>query len=325
MDTYDFRIGIDLGGTKIEGMALAHDGTERLRHRVPTPQSYDDTVAAIAGLVGTIEQRLGGRGSVGIGIPGVVSAATGLVKNANSIALNGHRFDADMSARLGREVRVANDANCFALSEAADGAGAGYGVVFGVIIGTGCGGGFVVDGRVIGGRNRVAGEWGHTPLPWPRPEELPGKRCWCGKMNCLELWIAGPALARDCDGPEAHDASRLPTRAKAGDVAAAAALARHADRMARGLAVIVNVIDPDVIVLGGGLSNMEHLYEALPRLLAGHVFSDTVDTPILRNRHGDSSGVRGAAWLWPAAPADRLWPAAPADQLRPAAPADRPG
>ena len=299
MDSYDFRIGIDLGGTKIEGMALASDGSERMRHRVPTPAGYDGTLEAIAGLVGTIEQRLGGRGSVGIGIPGVVSATTGLVKNANSIALNGHRFDADITARLGREVRVANDANCFTLSEAADGAGAGHDVVFGVILGTGCGAGIVVGGRVLSGRNRVTGEWGHVPLPWPRPEEYPGPKCWCGHHNCLELWLAGPALARDCDGPDAHDASRLPVRAAAGDVAASAALARPADRVARGLAMIVNILDPDVIVLGGGLSNMEHLYVEVPRLMGSYVFSDSIDTPVLRNRHGDSSGVRGAAWLWP--------------------------
>ncbi len=299
MSTINFRIGIDLGGTKIEGFALGHDGSALLRHRVPTPSGYTETIDAIAGLVGHIEQTLGGRGSVGMGIPGVISPITGLVKNANSIALNGQRVDADLSERLARPVRVANDANCFALSEAADGAGAGAGVVFGVIVGTGCGGGIVVDGKIIEGRNRVAGEWGHTPLPWPRPEELPGQLCWCGKRNCLETWIAGPALARDCDGPDAHDASRLPTRAKAGDLAAIAALTRHADRMARGLSVIINILDPDVIVLGGGLSNMEHLYVELPKLLKSYVFSDFVETPVVQNRHGDSSGVRGAAWLWP--------------------------
>jgi len=299
MTSINFRIGVDLGGTKIEAVALDADGNVAMRQRIATPAGYEAALSAIADLVGAIEQKLGGRGSVGVGIPGVISATTGLVKNANSIALNGHRFDADLSAKLGREVRVANDANCFALSEASDGAGAGQGVVFGVIVGTGCGGGIVVDGKIIAGRNRVAGEWGHTPLPWPRADELPGPMCWCGKRNCLETWIAGPSLARDCDGPQAHDASRLPVRAAAGDIAARAALVRHADRMARGLAVIVNVLDPDVIVLGGGLSNMEHLYVELPRLLKSYVFSDFVETPILRNRHGDSSGVRGAAWLWP--------------------------
>lgn len=299
MSGYDFRIGIDLGGTKIEGVALGPDGSVRAKQRVATPGDYGATLQAITDLVLGIEQGLGGRGSVGIGIPGVVSATTGLVKNANSIALNGQRFDADLAAKLGRDVRVANDANCFALSEASDGAGAGQSVVFGVIVGTGCGGGVVVDGKILTGRNRIAGEWGHTPLPWPRPEETPGIACWCGHRNCLECWIAGPSLARDCDGPEARDASRLPVRARAGDVAAAAALARHADRMARGLAVIVNVLDPDVIVLGGGLSNMAHLYEEVPRLMKAYVFSDFVETPIVPNRHGDSSGVRGAAWLWP--------------------------
>jgi fructokinase len=234
-----------------------------------------------------------------MGIPGVISPATGLVKNSNSISLNGHRVDADLTAKLARPVKVANDANCFVLSEAADGAGAGAGNVFGVIVGTGCGGGIVIDGKIIEGRHSIAGEWGHTPLPWPRPEELPGNQCWCGKWNCLETWISGTALARDCDGPEALDASRLPVRAKAGDLAAIAALTRHADRMARGLAVIINILDPDVIVLGGGLSNMDHLYVELPKLLKTYVFSDFVETPVVRNRHGDSSGVRGAAWLWP--------------------------
>ena len=300
MNTYDFRIGIDLGGTKIEGLALAHDGSERMRHRVPTPQGYPATLDAITTVVGAFEQKLGGRASVGIGIPGVISPATGLVKNANSIALNGQHFDADLEAKLGRKVRIANDANCFALSEATDGAGTGHKVVFGVIIGTGCGGGVVVGGQIIEGRNSVAGEWGHIPLPWPRPEELPGEMCWCGKRNCMEKWVAGPSLARDCDGPDATDASRLPVRAAAGDIAAAAALARHTDRMARGLAVIVNILDPDVIVLGGGLSNMPHLYTDVPQAMKRYVFSDFVETPVVQNRHGDSSGVRGAAWLWPA-------------------------
>ena len=280
MTSYDFRIGIDLGGTKIECVALDRSGQEALRHRVATPKNYQATLDAIAALVGECERSLGGRASVGIGIPGVISPATGLVKNANSIALNGRRFDADLGEKLGRVVLVANDANCFALSEASDGAGAGHGVVFGVIVGT--------------------GEWGHTPLPWPNASETPGIECWCGHRNCLETWIAGPSLARDCDGPGASDASQIPARAAAGDAVAKAALARHVDRMARGLSVIVNVLDPDVIVLGGGLSNMEHLYVELPKALKKYVFSDFVDTPVVRNMHGDSSGVRGAAWLWPA-------------------------
>ena len=295
-----FRIGIDLGGTKIEVMALDSAGTEIRRHRVATPAGYTDTVATIATLVHDAEAGLGGTGSVGICIPGVISPATGLVKNANSIALNGHSFDRDIAEALRREVRVANDANCFALSEAADGAGAGQGVVFGVIIGTGCGGGIVWDGRVLEGRNRIAGEWGHTPLPWPREDELPGNPCWCGLSNCLETWISGTGLAISCDGPEARDASSIPGRAAAGEVRAIVALERHADRLARGLAVVVNLIDPDVVVLGGGLSNMAHLYEVVPRLMKTYVFSDFVTTPVVKNLHGDSSGVRGAAWLWPA-------------------------
>ncbi|WP_428538549.1 ROK family protein [Rhodopila sp.] len=295
------RIGIDLGGSKIEIAVLAPDGGEIWRQRTATPSGYPDTVATISCLVRGCESRLGISGSVGIGIPGVISPATGLVKNANSIALNGHRFDQDVSQALGREVRVQNDANCFALSEAADGAGAGFGVVFGVILGTGCGGGIVVDGRLQQGPHRVAGEWGHTPLPWPRGPEVPGHPCWCGQYGCLETYVAGPALARDCDGPGAHDASLLPERAAAGDPRAAAAIARHADRLARGLAVVINLLDPDAIVLGGGLSNMDHLYTELPRLIPTHAFSDVIATPILRNRHGDSSGVRGAARLWPAA------------------------
>jgi fructokinase len=293
------RIGIDLGGTKIEIAALGPDGTEAFRHRVPTPRGYQETLTAIASLVREAESRLGVTATVGIGIPGVISPATGLVKNANSIALNGHRFDHDISQALAREVRVENDANCFALSEAADGAGAGFGVVFGVILGTGCGGGIVMHGKVHQGPHRVAGEWGHTPLPWPRGQEMPGHLCWCGKNGCLETYLAGPALARDCDGPGANDASLLPTRGAAGDQAAIDALARHADRLARGLAVVIDLLDPDAIVLGGGLSNMDHLYTELPRLIPTHAFSDVIATPILRNRHGDSSGVRGAAWLWP--------------------------
>jgi fructokinase len=295
-----YRIGIDLGGTKIEIAVLGPDGEEALRRRIRTPPDYRQTIEAIAALVRDCEASVGGSASVGIGIPGVISPATGLVKNANSIALNGHRFDHDISQALDREVRVENDANCFALSEAADGAGQGFGVVFGVILGTGCGGGIVMHGRVHQGPHRVAGEWGHTPLPWPRGQEVPGNLCWCGKHGCLETYVAGPSLARDCDGPDANDASLLPARAAAGDKQAIAALARHADRLARGLAVVINVLDPDAIVLGGGLSNMAHLYTELPRLIPTYAFSDVIATPILRNLHGDSSGVRGAAWLWPA-------------------------
>jgi fructokinase len=294
-----YRIGIDLGGTKIEIALLGPDGSELVRERVDTPTGYDATLNAITGLVRAAESKLNVTASVGIGIPGVISPATGLVKNANSIALNGHTFDSDMSEALGRPVLVENDANCFALSEATDGAGAGYPVVFGVILGTGCGGGIVVHGQVIQGPNRVAGEWGHNPLPWPRPDELPGPDCWCGKNGCLETWVAGPSLARDCDGEGVRDASGIPARAASGDTKARAALARHADRLARGLAQIVNFLDPDVIILGGGLSNMTHLYDQVPRLLKRYVFSDVIETPVARNIHGDSSGVRGAAWLWP--------------------------
>ncbi len=293
------RIGIDLGGTKIEIAALGPAGTEISRQRIPTPLVYPDTLAAITSLVRDCESNLGITATVGIGIPGVISPTTGLVKGANSIALNGHRLDHDISGRLDREVRVENDANCFALSEATDGAGAGYGVVFGVILGTGCGGGIIMHGLVHHGPHRIAGEWGHTPLPWPTGVEIPGNLCWCGKHGCLETYLAGPSLSRDCDGPGAHYAGSLPARAAAADPLAIAALDRHADRLARGLAVIVNTLDPDAIVLGGGLSNMAHLYTELPRRIPGYAFSDTIATPILRNQHGDSSGVRGAAWLWP--------------------------
>ncbi|HTQ70018.1 MAG TPA: ROK family protein [Acidocella sp.] len=293
------RIGIDLGGTKTEIMVLGEDGVPLLRRRRPTPASYDAALRTIADLVGEAEQETGQRASVGVGIPGCISPATGLVKNANSNALNGHAFDRDFSALLGRAVRVANDANCFALSEASDGAAAGCAVVFGVIIGTGTGAGIVVNGQTLEGRHRLAGEFGHTPLPWPKPEEMPLRGCWCGQVGCLELYLAGPSLARDCDGPGHADASALPARAAAGDAKAQAALARHADRLARALAVITNLLDPDCIVLGGGLSNMEHLYTTLPGLMRPYVFSDHVAPNIVRAKHGDSSGVRGAAWLWP--------------------------
>ncbi|MDE1897095.1 MAG: ROK family protein [Rhodospirillales bacterium] len=293
------RIGIDLGGTKTEIMVLGEDGTPLLRRRRATPAGYEAALRNIAEMVGQAEQETGA-GSVGVGIPGCISPATGLVKNANSNALNGHPFDRDLAALLGRPVRVANDANCFALSEAVDGAAAGCPVVFGVILGTGTGAGIVVNGTILEGRHRLAGEFGHTPLPWPGPDELPLRRCWCGQAGCLELYLAGPALARDCDGPDAADASALPARAAAGDAAAQAALNRHADRLARALASITNLLDPDCIVLGGGVSNMAHLYEQLPGLMRPYVFSDHVAPNIVKAKHGDSSGVRGAAWLWPA-------------------------
>ena len=294
-----WRIGIDLGGTKIEICALDASGVVRLRERVPTPVGYDAALAAMAELVRDVEQKIGARASVGIGIPGAISPVTGLVKNANSNPLNGKPLDQDMARLLGRDVRVENDANCLVLSEAVDGAGAGHRVVFGVILGTGCGGGLVVDGSVISGRQRLTGEWGHTPLPWMTADEYPGHACWCGARGCLETYISGPGLAADCDGPGARDATDIPARAAAGDARAIAALGRHADRLARGLAVIVTLLDPDVIVLGGGLSNMAHLYAAVPGLMRARVFSDVCDTPVVRAKHGDSSGVRGAAWLWP--------------------------
>jgi len=293
-----WRLGIDLGGTKIEVAALDPAGTVRLRRRVASPRDYAGTIAAIAGLVDGAEAELGGRGSLGIGIPGSENPATRLIRGANSTHLNGKPLGADLEARLARPVRLSNDANCLAMSEAADGAGAGFGTVFAVILGTGVGGGLVVGGRLVEGRNRVGGEWGHNPLPWMTAAEFPGPACWCGQHGCIEAFLCGPALAADADGPGTRDASSLPARAAAGDAAARAALERHADRLARALAAVVNLVDPDAIVLGGGLSNMDHLYGTLPALIPRHVFSDAFSTPVLRARHGDSSGVLGAARLW---------------------------
>lgn len=290
------RIGVDLGGSKIEVVALDAAGRARLRRRVATPPSYPGVIAAIRALVEGVETELGGRGTVGVGIPGSLSPETGLVRGANSTWLNGGRLDVDLAEALGREVRISNDANCLALSEAADGAAEGAGSVFAVILGTGVGAGVVIQGRLLEGANRIAGEWGHNPLPWMTAEEHPGPRCWCGQRGCIETFLCGPALAADADGPGARDASGLPART---DAAARGALARHTDRLARALAHVVNLLDPEVIVLGGGLSNMAHLYAELPRLLPRHVFSDVVRTRILRAAHGDSSGVFGAARLWP--------------------------
>lgn len=296
------RIGIDLGGTKIEGIVLDADGNQRARRRVPSPRGdYAATLQAIAALVAALEQEAGGgRASVGLGIPGIVSPRTGLVKNANSTWLIGQPFDHDLAAVLGRPVRVENDANCLAVSEAADGAAAGAGVVFAAILGTGVGGGVVVHGRPLSGRNAVAGEWGHSPLPWPADGERPGPACYCGKSGCLETFVSGPAVAADhrrVTG-DTLTAEEIAARAAAGDGAAAATLGRLADRLGRGLATVVNLLDPDVIVLGGGLSNIPFLYEALPPVVERFAFSDSIDTPIRPARHGDSSGVRGAAWLW---------------------------
>lgn len=289
------RIGIDLGGTKTEVVALGAAGEVLLRRRRPTPPDYAGVIRNISGMVEAAEAELGARGTVGVGIPGSLSPATGLVRGANSTWLNGGRLDVDLAAALGRPVRLSNDANCLALSEAADGAGAGASSVFAVILGTGVGGGLVLGGRLVEGFNRIGGEWGHNPLPWMTPAEFPGPACWCGQHGCIETFLSGPALAADADGPGARDASGLPGRA---DAAARDALARHTDRLARALAAVVNLVDPEVIILGGGLSNMAHLYEELPRLLPRHVFSDVVRTRIVPARHGDSSGVLGAARLW---------------------------
>jgi fructokinase len=295
------RIGIDLGGTKIEGLALADDGRELDRRRIATPRGhYDESIRAIVGLVSAIETTTRGRGTVGVGIPGTVSSTTGLVKNANSTWLIGKPLDRDLASAIGRPVRVANDANCFALSEATDGAAAGASVVFGVIIGTGTGGGLVVDGRVITGANAIAGEWGHNPLPAPDDDERPGPQCYCGRSGCIETFLSGPALSRDfaANGGDDIPATEIAARAQRGDAAATAALDRYERRFAKAIASVINIIDPDVIVLGGGLSNIERLYERVPRLWGPHVFSDRVHTQLRRATHGDASGVRGAAWLW---------------------------
>ena len=306
------RIGIDLGGTKIEGLALAADGREIDRRRVAAPRgNYDDTIRALVDLVGTIEHAAAGgcldetpkaRSRVGVAIPGAMSPATGLIKNANSTWLIGRRLADDLSAALGRPVRLANDANCFALSEAADGSAAGAAVVFGVIIGTGTGGGLVVNGNIVVGANAIAGEWGHNPLPAPEDDERPGPPCYCGRSGCIETFLSGPALARDyiARGGDDLSAADVAARAGRGDPRALACLDRYERRFARAIASIINVVDPDVIVLGGGLSNMTRLYDRVPALWGPHVFSDRVDTRLVRARHGDASGVRGAAWLWPA-------------------------
>jgi fructokinase len=298
------RIGVDLGGTKIEAIVLAADGTIAFRQRRPTPRDdYDGTIDVIGALVREAERAVSQSCTVGIGMPGTISPATGLVKNANSTWLNGRRLHEDLEACLERSVRLANDANCFALSEASDGAAAGAPVVFGVILGTGCGGGVVVDGRVVTGPNAIAGEWGHNPLPWPNDTERPGPVCYCGKRGCLESFISGPGFVRDYAmaagiPAAALDAAAIVARAASGDPQAGAALDRYVDRVARGLATIVNVLDPDVVVLGGGMSNVVHLYDAVPQKLPPLVFSDRIVTRVVPPRHGDSSGVRGAAWLW---------------------------
>jgi fructokinase len=296
------RIGVDVGGTKIEAIALDEEGWELKRVRVPTPRGdYAATVATVKALVGELEAATKRVGSVGVGIPGTVVAATGLVKNANSTWLNGMPFERDLCAALEREVRCANDANCFAVSEATDGAGRGHGVVFGVILGTGCGGGIAINGKVMNGLNGISGEWGHIPLPWATGDELPGPQCFCGKRGCLEMWISGTGLEQYFARVSGRDfrGAQIVEAAATGDAEAEAALVRLEDRIARGLAVVVNILDPDVIVLGGGLSKLDRLYAGgLAAKLSTLVFGGGGTTPIVRNVHGDSSGVRGAAWLW---------------------------
>lgn len=296
------RIGVDIGGTKIEAAALDSDGSVRLRRRVPTPSGdYHATIKTVKALVEGVEVALRVRATVGVAIPGTLSPATGLVKNANSTCLIGRPFDRDLTAALGRELRFANDANCFALSEATDGAGRGAAIVFGVILGTGVGGGIVVDGRLLVGANAIAGEWGHAPLPWPRDDERPGPPCYCGKHGCIETFLSGPGLARDhaAAAGEKIDASLVAAQAAADHPDAARTLDRYIDRLARGLASVINLLDPDVIVLGGGLGKIDALYRDVPRRWGAYVFSDTVATRLVPPRWGDSSGVRGAAWLWP--------------------------
>jgi fructokinase len=302
------RIGIDLGGTKTEILALDSAGVARLRRRVGTPHgNYHATLDMLTALVGDAERELGiapGSASVGIGTPGSVSRATSLLRGSNSVCLNGQPIQRDLEIRLGRPVRLTNDANCFALSEAVDGAGAGADVVFGAILGTGVGSGIVVHGRVLDGPNGIAGEWGHNPLPWPRDDERPGPSCFCGRSGCIETFLSGPGLARDFETRTGESATPqdIVDRAAAGDAGCDAALKRYEERLARALAHVINVLDPDVIVLGGGMSNVTRLYARVPDLWKPWVFSDRVDTRLVRHTHGDSSGVRGAAWLWPPSP-----------------------
>lgn len=296
------RIGIDLGGTKIEAVALGAKGETKIRRRIATPRgNYEATLAAIAGLVKGIEKELRARGTVGVGIPGIISPATGLIKNANSTWLIGKPLDRDLSERLDRPVRLENDANCFTLSEAADGAAARARVVFGVILGTGVGGGIAVDGRILTGVNAVAGEWGHNGLHRPRADEIPGPECYCGRRGCVETFLSGPALEREYQGRTRCklSAKEVAARAESGEPAAEQVMALYEDRLARCLAGVINILDPDVIVLGGGVSNISRLYRNVPLKWGAHVFSDRVETRLVRNKHGDSSGVRGAAWLWP--------------------------
>jgi len=295
------RIGVDLGGSKTEAVALDAHGRVACRRRVPTPTEYDAMLGTVAELVGSIEAEVGRRCPVGVGAPGALSRASGLVKNANSTWLIGRALGGDLARVLGREVRVANDANCFAHSEAVDGAGAGAEVVFGVIVGTGTGGGVVVRGAVVTGANAIAGEWGHNPLPWPEAGEWPGRACYCGRTGCIETFLSGPGLAQDFAAATGRRLAppEIAHAAAAGDGAAEASLRRYEERMARALAHVINMLDPEVIVLGGGLSRLDRLYTNVPRLWSRHVFSDQVDTELRAPVHGDAGGVRGAAWLWP--------------------------
>jgi len=297
-----FRIGVDLGGTKIEAIVLDPSDQECWRERVPTPKNdYPSTLEAVLQLIRSAEPVAGAAASVGVCMPGAISPQTGLIKNANNTCLIGHPFDRDLAAALGRPVRVANDADCLAVSEASDGAGAGARTVFAAILGTGVGGGIVVGGALVRGPNAITGEWGHNPLPWPRDDERPGPACYCGRSGCIETFLSGPGLAADflrATGTRL-DPRTVEERALAGDAAAVAAFDRYVERLARAAATVINLLDPDVIVLGGGLSNIDRIYRDVPGLWTRFVFSDVVTTPLRKARHGDSSGVRGAAWLWP--------------------------
>jgi len=296
------RIGVDFGGTKIEAAALDAHGEFLARVRAPNPRNYEASLAVVADLVREVENHAGAGASVGVGSPGSISRRSGTIRNANSIWLNGRRFKEDLERVLDRPIRLANDANCFALSEAVDGAARGASVVFGAILGTGCGGGLVIDGRALLGHNAIAGEWGHTPLPWPSRIDEPPLTCWCGRLNCLELYLSGTGLEQDLyrRTGEIFTAQAVVEAARAGEAEAQGAFDRYIDRLGRALAVLVDIVDADAIVLGGGMSNVSELYERVPEIVARLIFSDAFETPILPALHGDSSGVRGAAWLWPA-------------------------
>ena len=295
------KIGVDLGGTKIEAIALNDEGDELMRHRVMTPKdNYSQTIQTIVDLIHTIENALDLKGTIGIGTPGSLSLVSHLLRNSNSVCMNGKPVKGDLEKLLQRNIRMSNDANCFALSEATDGAGADAEVVFAVIVGTGTGAGVVVNGKVLNGVNAIAGEWGHNPLPWPMDEERPGPDCYCGKKGCIETFLSGPAIEQDyfhISGKQ-HQAKDIALLAEQGDTQAELCLARYENRMARSLSHVINILDPDVIVLGGGMSNIQRLYDNVPKLWAQYVFSDHVATKLLPPRYGDSSGVRGAAWLW---------------------------